>query len=583
MSTQLPPIEDLPIFDNSVFTRGSEALTYDVAITEFLAFPSAQGTEQLLNTNVIGDLTVANVIFPSGEKQLNSAFATFNETTSSSTVSYTNTKYLNSTINFTSNQNTTINLPIPVIGSYLKIFNNCQYYATLNIDGTKTFTGEWGNSDPTIRLNPNSWSLLYATTTTGWNIIDRSANQIFDPLTISANTPYEPHYNLLNSTVYFNPTGNFEVTIPNPQAVFSRNKYITIENSNLVNNLITLRITVGLFSGTYGSEATTLLLPSNSSISLYSNGTNWICDNVSSYGWTYPISTSSGVGTTTINMVYQWFRNYIHVNAQNAVFVLPPVKPTAQQEGLVIYGRKILGLTSTTTPIIVRANALGTGTAQTLFILNNAQGSFPANGNFNVGGSGATSYNSFTLRVFKSAIGGSGTCTVNSSNPKMIYLNPTDSIGSFNVGQVLTIGGNNYTIRGMGGASAGAIVATVGTNTIVSYNPSTNFSSFITVGHLFSVTGDVTGNVYTVTSISYTTVIGNNITTYGAGTITFTPSVPTGGWIGGTTNILIGATFGGYTGGSFSTGVYYVEPAISPIPTESVPYTSASAYSWGMN
>ena len=57
MSSQLPPLENLPIFDSSVFTVGDEALTYNKALKYFLRFPFAQGTETLATTNVSGVLT----------------------------------------------------------------------------------------------------------------------------------------------------------------------------------------------------------------------------------------------------------------------------------------------------------------------------------------------------------------------------------------------------------------------------------------------------------------------------------------------------------------------------------------------
>jgi len=57
MSSQLPPSENLPIFDSSVFTVGDEALTYNKALKYFLRYPYAQGTETLATTNVSGVLT----------------------------------------------------------------------------------------------------------------------------------------------------------------------------------------------------------------------------------------------------------------------------------------------------------------------------------------------------------------------------------------------------------------------------------------------------------------------------------------------------------------------------------------------
>lgn len=45
MASYLPPTEELPIFDNSVFQSNDENITFAQATTEFLRFPTAQGTE----------------------------------------------------------------------------------------------------------------------------------------------------------------------------------------------------------------------------------------------------------------------------------------------------------------------------------------------------------------------------------------------------------------------------------------------------------------------------------------------------------------------------------------------------------
>ena len=45
MASYLPPTEELPIFDNSVFQSNDEPITFSQATTEFLRFPIAQGTE----------------------------------------------------------------------------------------------------------------------------------------------------------------------------------------------------------------------------------------------------------------------------------------------------------------------------------------------------------------------------------------------------------------------------------------------------------------------------------------------------------------------------------------------------------
>lgn len=62
MAEYSPPIEDLPIFDNLVFTNGDEPLTYNIAKKKFLRYPIAQGTETLQAITVNGVATFNNNI-----------------------------------------------------------------------------------------------------------------------------------------------------------------------------------------------------------------------------------------------------------------------------------------------------------------------------------------------------------------------------------------------------------------------------------------------------------------------------------------------------------------------------------------
>ena len=59
MASYQPPSEKLPIFNTDVYNDGDEPLTYNTAVKKFLRYPYAQGTENLLDTNVNGKLTVS--------------------------------------------------------------------------------------------------------------------------------------------------------------------------------------------------------------------------------------------------------------------------------------------------------------------------------------------------------------------------------------------------------------------------------------------------------------------------------------------------------------------------------------------
>lgn len=57
MANYLPPTENLPIFDNSVFTSNDSVLTESVAAKTYLKFPTAQGNETLQSITVAGTST----------------------------------------------------------------------------------------------------------------------------------------------------------------------------------------------------------------------------------------------------------------------------------------------------------------------------------------------------------------------------------------------------------------------------------------------------------------------------------------------------------------------------------------------
>lgn len=58
MASYVPPKEQLPIFDDLMFVNQTDAVTIEYANKHYLRYPNAQGTENMLDTNVNGFLTV---------------------------------------------------------------------------------------------------------------------------------------------------------------------------------------------------------------------------------------------------------------------------------------------------------------------------------------------------------------------------------------------------------------------------------------------------------------------------------------------------------------------------------------------
>jgi len=63
MASYPPPTEFLPIYSSSSFFQDTQALTYQDAVKYFLRYPQAQGTQTLLNTNIVGDAVLSGNVF----------------------------------------------------------------------------------------------------------------------------------------------------------------------------------------------------------------------------------------------------------------------------------------------------------------------------------------------------------------------------------------------------------------------------------------------------------------------------------------------------------------------------------------
>jgi hypothetical protein len=176
-------------------------------------------------------------------------------------------------------------------------------------------------------LNPNSWSLLFSPAETNWHIIDRSPNQTFDTISITAATGYDASYNYLNAYLPLNPntsTGR-NVTIPNPTENFSRNKWMKIENVS--SSFALTLVSASNFSGKYGSGNTSLTVPINTWVEMYSNGTNWLVQNRSVENQFYYPAAFGSDGSIAAN--FQFINAELHLTStltnNNVTVIIPTV------------------------------------------------------------------------------------------------------------------------------------------------------------------------------------------------------------------------------------------------------------------
>jgi hypothetical protein len=152
MSEYDPPIEDLPIFNNSLFTDLNSALTIKNADKRYLRYPLAQGNETLQNVEVTGNLTMlSSAGYASLHKIRYTGFQFFTNSATLTIAMSGHTIFMNGAITVT------LTLPVPVLGVSFNIVNMTQQgrnvYLNINRNGSTEIFYPYGLT--TLRLNYN--------------------------------------------------------------------------------------------------------------------------------------------------------------------------------------------------------------------------------------------------------------------------------------------------------------------------------------------------------------------------------------------------------------------------------------------
>ena len=194
--------------------------------------------------------------------------------------------FYNSVVNITNAQatpNVNITLPPPnltagshYVGATIQIFNNTNFFLTLNRPAsTGIFAGAYGNDSTSISLPDNTWMTI-TFDGTNYLINERSANFTYQLTGYAVPVAFTTNFNLTNATINLSTTASGAVNIPVPSA--TRSHQTTSIYNNIGSFQFTLTISSGVFSGKYGSGTTTLIVPVNSWVQIYSDGTNWRVD-----------------------------------------------------------------------------------------------------------------------------------------------------------------------------------------------------------------------------------------------------------------------------------------------------------------
>jgi hypothetical protein len=474
----------------------------------------------------------------------------------------TNPEYLNATLYLSSTS--ALTLTIIDAGSVnqgfeYKFYNNSNFVITLSVSVANLFIGKYGNNLTTYEIAPNNWVQLNSYLS-NWYVFERSEDYFNSaPLSITTSTNIRLRYEYVNTLFRVNPNANgYTLTIPRPEDV--RNTYYNIENTS-ENFLLTLSNgspSTGSFIGSYGSNAQTLLLPPLSSVNMFSNGQDWICNSVSNSGWNYPpTNTNSNID----QFVGQWMRTYTSIGLNSSWnLYLQNICGSANQhkEGLEIEFRKFGGNLVTTSGNIVLypAQPSQTGSTFTLYNNSNGIGAYPMTGDSLVRLNGST----VTIKCYKVGLAGSGTASVTAG-----LMNVTATTGLLTYGTQVTLNSVVYTIRGLQSFNAGTVTFTSGASTGTMILNVAPIFGMPTIGCFFTVAGVN----YTITNMTYEIEIGAGVPTTPF-SITISPVAPIA-W----TNTAFSVPQTGQGG----TGTYVVAPTTN---SASLSFTNNSYYSWGI-
>ena len=338
-------------------------------------------------------------------------------------------------------------------GSKIKIFNDSS--SVLALSGTGgVFSGAYGNGASTIPVPDNTWVVVLFDGT-NYLINERSAN-ITLQLAPTGSVDHSANANYTNATLRITPNaGTYTITIPSPDTQTSQNTTIRIINAS--NQFgFALSLNSGIFTGKYGSGLTTLNVPNNTIIELFSNGTNWVCqDRAGNISFTFLPN-----GTTldwTSNL--QFLDSIIEfVQPDSALITQTPLSGTATQSGNILTTVSTTGtisigsiITLSTRRMIVSSQLTGTAGGIGTYLVNVSQTVGATTAYTGFGGTGTVGSGTFTMGTLQTA-------NIPTFTPSGA-VNPASTIG---VATSTSVASNPfYVLSGTGsGSSCGSSCAT---------------------------------------------------------------------------------------------------------------------------
>lgn len=443
----------------------------------------------------------------------------------------------------------TIPTPVGNANRTLVIANEGGNVFNLLNNNSSNWTGDYG-SNTTILIIPDNANMYLFSNGTNWEVWQRTGNVSFDTI-LTANAGSATNYSLCDSTLRFTnaSTGSYTYTLPNPSDNSCHNTYIQVFNQSTT-YAQTLSIGSGSFTGPWGSDSSTMILPSYSWVKMYSNGGNWQCNEASTYGWQYPtIAIQQG----TITFPNQYFKSYISGlgGVGTTTYYVDNMIAGFKYVNNPIYIRNAVGTYQGTFLNIIRNNTSATNVNNCIWILTSTFSKVPLTGLLYYQNNTNSNIYLTCERVGfgnNSSFATIGTIDVtNGSNVATITLAQNGATGTSNAtlvpGSVLTFndggGVKTITLGGFNYLSPGGMTLSASTAGTFSLTTTPTYG-MVHVGYQF--THSTTGaTIYTITSIT-SGALGTTVALPGG---TFTPSVTLAA--GNITSALTGS--GVYSGG----------------------------------
>ena len=189
-------------------------------------------------------------------------------------------------------------------------------------------------------------------------------------LDLNGNYDISNNISYKNSTVRIASNGAYNLTVPLPTLSALANSVVVFQNDSSYK----ITLVSSAFQGKYGSNNTTLILPANTWVKLFSNGTNWLVNDRSAENQIYYPTTFTNA-TDTIATNFQYINSELHLTSTFAgsfTLTLPAVSvaQTINQQ-YIIYNDNSLLSTPNSNPIVLTS----TGTSYFRGIYqNNATG-----------------------------------------------------------------------------------------------------------------------------------------------------------------------------------------------------------------